>query len=154
MTLYADAIHRGGGQIIPTASPLRLHAGGRAEAHGARLPPGDPGSSIRSNPPPRRAAFVTRTCARAILTSEYLAHLLTLPPVPGERRGRYLRSADRRRGHVFEEAQTPGTPIFVVNAYLPANESFGFTADLRSNTGGQVRKMSLKEHRKSCEKLP
>ena len=55
---------------------------------------------------------------------------------------------------MFEEAQTPGTPIFVVNAYLPVNESFGFTADLRSNTGGQVRKMSLKKHRKSCEKLP
>merc|ERR1712113_541284 len=42
---------------------------------------------------------------------------------------------NRRRGHVFEEAQTPGTPMFVVKAYLPVNESFGFTADLRSNTG-------------------
>merc|ERR1712071_719303 len=37
---------------------------------------------------------------------------------------------NRRRGHVFEEAQTPGTPMFVVKAYLPVNESFGFTADL------------------------
>merc|ERR1711878_263970 len=43
-----------------------------------------------------------------------------------------------RRGHVFEEAQTPGTPMFVVKAYLPVNESFRFTADLRSNTGGQA----------------
>jgi len=44
VTLHADAIHRGGGQIIPTArrSPLRLHADGRAEAHGACLPRGDP----------------------------------------------------------------------------------------------------------------
>ena len=32
---------------------------------------------------------------------------------------------NRRRGHVFEEAQTPGTPMFVVKAYLPVNESFG-----------------------------
>ena len=39
---------------------------------------------------------------------------------------------------MFEEAQTPGTPMFVVKAYLPVNESFGFTADLRSNTGGQA----------------
>ena len=32
---------------------------------------------------------------------------------------------NRRRGHVIEEAQTPGTPMFVVKAYLPVNESFG-----------------------------
>ena len=42
---------------------------------------------------------------------------------------------NRRRGHVFEEAQTPGTPIFVVKAYLPVNESFGFTADLGPTPG-------------------
>ncbi|VDP58318.1 unnamed protein product [Heligmosomoides polygyrus] len=28
--------------------------------------------------------------------------------------------------------------MFVVKAYLPVNESFGFNADLRSNTGGQA----------------
>ena len=39
---------------------------------------------------------------------------------------------------MFEEAQTPGTPMFVVKAYLPVSESFGFPADLRSNTGGQA----------------
>ena len=32
---------------------------------------------------------------------------------------------NRRRGHVFEELQVPGTPMFVVKAYLPVNESFG-----------------------------
>ncbi|WP_369010301.1 hypothetical protein, partial [Klebsiella pneumoniae] len=45
---------------------------------------------------------------------------------------------NRKRGHVFEESQVAGTPMFVVKAYLPVNESFGFTADLRSNTGGQA----------------
>ena len=39
---------------------------------------------------------------------------------------------NRRRGYVFEEAQTPGTPMFVVKAYLLVSES------LRSNTGGQA----------------
>ena len=38
---------------------------------------------------------------------------------------------NRRRGHVFEEGQVLGTPMFLVKAYLPVNESFGFTADLR-----------------------
>ncbi|MGH0179718.1 UNVERIFIED_CONTAM: hypothetical protein FKN15_002089 [Acipenser sinensis] len=45
---------------------------------------------------------------------------------------------NRKRGHVFEECQVTGTPMFIVKAYLPVNESFGFTADLRSNTGGQA----------------
>ncbi len=32
---------------------------------------------------------------------------------------------NRRRGHVFEESQVIGTPMFVVKSYLPVNESFG-----------------------------
>ena len=32
---------------------------------------------------------------------------------------------NRRRGHVFEESQVVGTPMFHVKAYLPVNESFG-----------------------------
>ena len=47
---------------------------------------------------------------------------------------------------MFEEAQTPGTPMFVVKAYLPVNESFGFTADLRSNTGGQAFPQCMFDH--------
>ena len=32
---------------------------------------------------------------------------------------------NRRRGHVFEECQVMGTPMFIVKAFLPVNESFG-----------------------------
>ena len=32
---------------------------------------------------------------------------------------------NRKRGHVFDENQIVGTPMFVVKAYLPVNESFG-----------------------------
>ena len=32
---------------------------------------------------------------------------------------------NRKRGHVFEEQQVIGTPMFLVKAYLPVNESFG-----------------------------
>lgn len=53
---------------------------------------------------------------------------------------------NRRRGHVFEESQVMGTPMFVVKAYLPVNESFGFTADLRSNTGGQAFPQCVFDH--------
>lgn len=53
---------------------------------------------------------------------------------------------NRRRGHVFEESQVAGTPMFIVKAYLPVNESFGFTADLRSNTGGQAFPQCVFDH--------
>ncbi|XP_052634586.1 elongation factor 2-like isoform X6 [Harpia harpyja] len=53
---------------------------------------------------------------------------------------------NRKRGHVFEESQVAGTPMFVVKAYLPVNESFGFTADLRSNTGGQAFPQCVFDH--------
>lgn len=32
---------------------------------------------------------------------------------------------NRKRGRVFEESQVAGTPVFVVKAYIPVNESFG-----------------------------
>jgi elongation factor 2 len=53
---------------------------------------------------------------------------------------------NRRRGHVFEETHIAGTPMFVVKAYLPVNESFGFTADLRSGTGGQAFPQCVFDH--------
>jgi hypothetical protein len=52
----------------------------------------------------------------------------------------------RRRGHVFEENQRVGTPLFNVKAYLPVNESFGFTADLRAATGGQAFPQQVFDH--------
>lgn len=53
---------------------------------------------------------------------------------------------NRRRGQVFSEEQRPGTPMFTVKAYLPVNESFGFTADLRSHTQGQAFPQSVFDH--------
>jgi len=52
----------------------------------------------------------------------------------------------RRRGHFFSEEQRVRTPLFNVKAYLPVNESFGFTADLRSNTGGKAFPQSVFDH--------
>jgi len=39
---------------------------------------------------------------------------------------------------VYSEEQKPGTPQMTLLAYLPVMESFGFTADLRSHTGGKA----------------
>src|ERR1700754_343993 len=53
---------------------------------------------------------------------------------------------NRRRGQVFSEEQRAGTPMFTIKAYLPVNESFGFTADLRSQTSGQAFPQCVFDH--------
>ena len=40
----------------------------------------------------------------------------------------------KRRGHVTADVPRPGTPIFLVKAFLPVVESFGFETDLRYHT--------------------
>merc|ERR1719362_857239 len=110
VTLHADAIHRGGGQIIPTA---------------------------------RRVLYACMLTAEPrLMEPVYLVEI----QCPENAVGGIYGVLNRRRGHVFEEAQTPGTPMFVVKAYLPVNESFGFTADLRSNTGGQAFPQCILDH--------
>merc|ERR1711962_1043491 len=110
VTLHADAIHRGGGQIIP---------------------------------PARRVLYASLLTAKPrIMEPVYLVEI----QCPENAVGGIYGVLNRRRGHVFEEAQTPGTPMFVVKAYLPVNESFGFTADLRSNTGGQAFPQCMFDH--------
>jgi len=110
VALHTDAIHRGGGQIIPTA---------------------------------RRALYASAlTASPGLCEPVYLCEI----QCPENAVGGIYGVLNRRRGHVFEEAQTPGTPMFVVKAYLPVNESFGFTADLRSNTGGQAFPQCVFDH--------
>jgi elongation factor 2 len=52
----------------------------------------------------------------------------------------------RRRGHVFAEEQRVGTPMMQLKAYLPVNESFGFTAALRQATGGKAFPQCVFDH--------
>lgn len=110
VTLHADAIHRGGGQIIPTA---------------------------------RRVLYASILTAKPrIMEPVYLCEI----QCPENAVGGIYGVLNRKRGHVFEESQITGTPMFVVKAYLPVNESFGFTADLRSNTGGQAFPQCVFDH--------
>jgi elongation factor 2 len=110
VTLHADAIHRGGGQIMPTT---------RRVLYAATLL-ADPG----------------------ILEPVYLVEI----QVPEQAMGGIYGVLTRKRGHVFSEEQRPGTPLFNIKAYLPINESFGFTADLRSATAGQAFPQCVFDH--------
>ena len=110
VTLHADAIHRGGGQLIPTARRVLYAATMLA----------DPG----------------------LLEPIFNVEI----QVPEQAMGGIYGVLTRRRGHVYSEEQRPGTPLFMVKAYLPVNESFGFPADLRSATGGQAFPQSVFDH--------
>jgi elongation factor 2 len=102
VVLHADAIHRGMGQIMPTA---------------------------------RRVCFSSMMLAEpGLLEPVFLCNI----SVPQDAMGNVYGVLTRRRGHVFSEEQRPGTPQMTLLAYLPVMESFGFTADLRSNTGGKA----------------
>ena len=89
VTLHTDAIHRGGGQIIPTA---------------------------------RRCLYAcVLTAQPRLMEPVYLVEI----QCPESAVGGIYGVITRRRGHVFEENMIPGTPMFLVKAYLPVNESFG-----------------------------
>jgi elongation factor 2 len=110
VVLHADAIHRGGGQIIPTA---------RRVFYAAQL-----------------------TAAPRLMEPIFLVEIQCPQTVVG---GIYA-VMNKRRGQIIEEVQRPGTPLCNVKAYLPVAESFGFTADLRANTGGQAFPQCVFDH--------
>eukprot|EP00889_Picochlorum_renovo_P004182 jgi/Picre1/31212/NNA_006566.t1 len=52
----------------------------------------------------------------------------------------------KRRGHVTADVPKPGTPIFIVQAFLPVMDSFGFETDIRVHTQGQAFCCSTFDH--------
>ena len=113
-----------------------MRAHGQAEAHGARLLVRDSGAFLF------HPFYFPCECSKELHEFESNVSL----QCPEVAVGGIYGVLNRRRGHVFEEMQVMGTPMFVVKAYLPVNESFGFTADLRSNTGGQAFPQCVFDH--------
>jgi ribosome assembly protein 1 len=44
----------------------------------------------------------------------------------------------KRRGRIFKEEMKEGTQIFMISAYLPVAQSFGFSQSIRQRTGGNA----------------
>lgn len=110
VALHADAIHRGGGQIIPTA---------------------------------RRVLYAcVLTATPRLLEPVYLVEV----QCPESAIGGIHSVLSTRRGHVIDQQHVVGTPMFQVKAYLPVNESFGFTEALRSQTQGQAFPQCVFDH--------
>jgi elongation factor 2 len=110
VALHADAIHRGGGQIIPTT---------------------------------RRVLYACAlTAGPRLLEPLYLVEI----QCPESAIGGIHSVLSTRRGHVIDQQNVIGTPMFQVKAYLPVNESFGFTEALRSQTQGQAFPQCVFDH--------
>jgi len=110
VVLHADAIHRGGGQVIPTARRVFYAA------------------QLTAKPRLMEPIFLVEIqCPQSVIGGIYSV-------------------MNRRRGQIIEEIQRPGTPLTNIKCHLPVAESFGFTADLRSNTGGQAFPQCVFDH--------
>ena len=66
--------------------------------------------------------------------------------VPQTEMGGVYSVLSKRRGQVIEAVQQEGVPLFQIKAFLPVNESFGFTEDLRSQTGGKAFPQCVFDH--------
>ena len=118
VTLHTDAIHRGGGQLIPTA---------RRNFYACEL-----------------------TAEPRLLEPIFLVEI----QCPQTCVGGIYQVMNKKRGQIIEEVQRYGTPLTAVKAHLPVAESFGFTAELRQQTGGQAFPQCVFSHWKQLNQDP
>ena len=110
VTLHADAIHRGGGQITPTA---------------------------------RRVFFAAELTAKPRFQEPIF---LVEIQCPDDAVGGIYSCLSQRRGQVISEEPITGTPLVLLQAYLPVAESFGFTQALRAATSGRAFPQCVFDH--------
>ncbi|GAB6026747.1 U5 small nuclear ribonucleoprotein component [Chamberlinius hualienensis] len=108
--IASEPIHRGGGQIIPTARRVSYSA------------------FLMATPRLMEPYYFVEVQAPADCVSAVYTVLA------------------RRRGHVTKDAPVPGSPLYTINAFLPAIDSFGFETDLRTHTQGQAFCLSVFHH--------
>jgi elongation factor 2 len=110
VTLHTDAIHRGGGQIIPTT---------------------------------RRVLYACMlTASPRMMEPVYSVEIQCPETVQGNIHG----VLSQKRGHVVSMDPVCGTPMVQVKAFMPVNESFGFTGELRAATGGKAFPQCVFDH--------
>ncbi|WAR08245.1 EF2-like protein [Mya arenaria] len=86
-------------------------------------------------PATRRALYAAMlTAGPRILEPVYLVEVAC----PSQALGGAINLISRKRGEIIMQTQQEGTPMCVVMAYMPVNESFGFNEQLRGETGGQA----------------
>lgn len=108
---------------------------------------------IHSDPSHRGGGQFIPAARRAMIASMLTAKPRIMEPVylveiqvPQTEMGGVYSVLSKRRGQIIEAVQQEGVPLFQIKAYLPVNESFGFTEDLRSQTGGKAFPQCVFDH--------
>ncbi|CAF1141422.1 unnamed protein product [Adineta steineri] len=91
----------------------------------------------------RRPDQLIPAIRRCLLASLHMAEPRLLEPIflvdvecPTHMIGKVYSTLNKRRGQIGEESELSGTTLSRIKAYLPVNESFGFTEELRRVTSG------------------
>lgn len=100
-SIASEIVHRGGGQIIPTARRVSY------------------------------SAFLLAT--PRLMEPYYFCEVVA----PADCVTAIYSVLSKRRGHVTQDAPLPGSPLYLLKAFIPAIDSFGFETDLRTHTQGQ-----------------
>lgn len=65
---------------------------------------------------------------------------------PAEHLGSVYGVLGKRRARVVKEEMREGTALFIVHAYMPVSESFGFADELRRKTSGSASPQLVQSH--------
>eukprot|EP00747_Dinoflagellata_sp_TGD_P162540 gnl/TRDRNA2_/TRDRNA2_180238_c0_seq1.p1 gnl/TRDRNA2_/TRDRNA2_180238_c0~~gnl/TRDRNA2_/TRDRNA2_180238_c0_seq1.p1 ORF type:complete len:998 (+),score=250.36 gnl/TRDRNA2_/TRDRNA2_180238_c0_seq1:191-2995(+) len=110
-------------------------------------------ASLADDPVMRGGGQIIPTARRVAYSAFLLATPRLMEPVqfaeiecPADCVAAIYTVLSRRRGHVVRDLPRPGSPMYVVHAYVPAMESFGFETDLRTHTSGQAMSQSVFDH--------
>ncbi|MFQ5976680.1 MAG: hypothetical protein ACE5OZ_00960 [Candidatus Heimdallarchaeota archaeon] len=113
---------------------------------------------LHEDPAHRGVAQIMPVARRVCFGASLLASPILLEPyyrieiqVPEDYLGAVYKVVTRRRGRITDTARREGTPLNVVTGELPVAESFGMTAELRSETSGFAFAQTIFDH---WEKVP
>lgn len=95
-----------------------------------------------------RAAVLQRK--PRLVEAMYFCELIT----PTEHLGRMYAVLARRRARVLKEEMQEGSPLFMVHAYVPVAESFGFADELRRWTAGGASALLVFSHWETLSEDP
>lgn len=114
-------------------------------------------AAIADQPLHRGAGQIIPTARRVAYSSFLMAAPRLMEPVfaceiacPADCVSAVFPVLARRRGHVVRDAPKPGAPFYLVDAFLPAIDSFGFETDLRAYTNGQAMCSLVFDHFQIC----
>jgi U5 small nuclear ribonucleoprotein component len=103
------------------------------------------GANIATEPIYRGGGQIIPTTRRVCYSSFLTAAPRLMEPVlyveietPSECVSSVYTLLARRRGHVTQDLPKPGSPLYIIKAFLPALDSCGFETDLRTHTQGQA----------------